>query len=161
MKPTPLLITDIDGTVRQGKDELGKFVNTASDVRVFPEAVERMRELKNGGGRILGLSNQGGIALNYVKEAVVRANMHETHEQADQLFDDILWCPHYPSVAPCWCRKPATGLAIFGVESMQQYFGEIYSPGTTLFVGDREEDMECARRLDAQFKWAKEWRNGQ
>lgn len=161
VRPTPLLLPDIDGTIRQGKeDELGKFVNTASDVRVFPEAVARMREIKEGGGRILGISNQGGIALGYTTEAVVRATMHETNEQAEQLFDEILWCPHHPSVSPCWCRKPGTSLVVHGIESLMDYNGETYAPGCTLFVGDRDEDLECARRLDVHFKWAKHWRNG-
>jgi hypothetical protein len=30
-KPTPVLYLDLDGTVRKGYDELGKFVNSAAD----------------------------------------------------------------------------------------------------------------------------------
>jgi len=33
----PVLYLDLDGTVRHGKTELGRFVNHASDVVVFPE----------------------------------------------------------------------------------------------------------------------------
>jgi D-glycero-D-manno-heptose 1,7-bisphosphate phosphatase len=36
-KPTPVLYLDLDGTVRKGYDELGRFVNTKEDVEVFPE----------------------------------------------------------------------------------------------------------------------------
>ncbi len=37
---TPLLAVDLDGTVRHGKAELGRFVNGPDDVVVFPEAVD-------------------------------------------------------------------------------------------------------------------------
>jgi hypothetical protein len=66
-KPVPVLFLDLDGTVREGPDDpLGKFVNGPEDVRVFPEAVEQMRRWKDNGGRVLGVTNQGGIALGYV-----------------------------------------------------------------------------------------------
>lgn len=43
-RAVPVLYLDIDGTVREGKDDpLGRFVNGPADVRVFPEAVEMMR----------------------------------------------------------------------------------------------------------------------
>jgi hypothetical protein len=58
----PLLCLDLDSTVRKGKSELGRFVHGPGDVEVFPEAVEMMRRWKNAGGRIIGVSNQGGVA---------------------------------------------------------------------------------------------------
>ena len=114
-RPTPLLCLDIDGTVREGKDDaLGRFVNCAADVRVFPEAVEMMRRWKAAGGRIIGVSNQGGIALGLVSMADVTEAMFETHRQADKLFDKLAWCQHHPGAehpeyAKCWCRKPKSG----------------------------------------------------
>ena len=51
----PLLAVDLDGTVRHGFDELGRFVNGPDDVVVFPEAVEQMRRWKARGGRIIGV----------------------------------------------------------------------------------------------------------
>jgi hypothetical protein len=52
-KAVPLLVLDMDGTVRQGKDDaLGRFVNGPDDVVVFPEAVIQMRKWKDKGGRI-------------------------------------------------------------------------------------------------------------
>src|SRR3954451_9677101 len=64
-----LLVVDIDGTVRQGKDDaLGRFVNGPEDVVVFPEAVTMMQRWKDAGGRIAGVSNQGGIGLGIVSE---------------------------------------------------------------------------------------------
>ena len=75
----PVLYLDIDGTVRQGKDDaLGRYVNGPDDVVVFPGAVTAMREWKSAGGRIVGVSNQGGVALGLVTKADVFAAMMET-----------------------------------------------------------------------------------
>ena len=165
--PVPVLFLDIDGTVRECKDDaLGRFVNGPDDVRVFPEAVERMRAWKRDDGRIIGVSNQGGIALGHVSEADVVDAMAETYRQCEKLFDRIVWCHHHPAAedpewARCWCRKPKPGLAIEGVLSLaRDHEGEIYPPHMGLFVGDRDEDQACAAALDVDFVWASDWRNG-
>lgn len=160
----PLLCLDLDGTVRQGKDdELGKFVNGPEDVRVFPEAVEMMRRWKNGKGRIIAVSNQGGVALGLVSADDVYDAMNETYIQCDGLFDMICVCTHHPDAprpenARCWCRKPRPGLIIDAVSQMAQIFGERYPPYMALMVGDRPEDEQCAEMAGIDFLWAKEWR---
>lgn len=59
MRETPILYLDIDGTVRKRFDELGKFVNKASDVVVFPEVPALLSKYKEAGWRIVGISNHG------------------------------------------------------------------------------------------------------
>jgi D-glycero-D-manno-heptose 1,7-bisphosphate phosphatase len=160
----PVLYLDLDGTVRQGKDDaLGRFVNGPEDVVVFPEAVEMMRRWKKGGGRIIAVSNQGGIALGIVKAADVIAAMKETHRQADELFDRVMWCSHHPNadhpeMARCWCRKPAPGLIIEAAIDLAGKHHEYYPPYMGLMVGDRAEDEECARLAGLDFVWAADWR---
>ena len=164
----PVLYLDIDGTVRHGKDELGRWVNGPEDVVVFPEAVAQMRSWRARGGRIIGVSNQGGIALGLVEFNDVAAAMRETQRQAEGLFDRLAWCSHHPSAddpttARCWCRKPRPGLAI---EAALQLAGQLrqrgveewYPPHLGLFVGDRNEDMQCADALHVDFQWACDWR---
>lgn len=162
-KAVPVLYLDIDGTVRKGNDELGRFVNGPEDVAVFPEAVEMMRRWKAGGGRIIGVSNQGGIALGIVTLARVAAAMTETHRQSGRLFDKIAWCSHHPQaanpeMARCWCRKPSPGLVIEASLEVARQHGEFYPPYMSLMVGDRPEDEECARLAGLDFQWAAEWR---
>lgn len=164
-RPTPVLYLDIDGTVRQGKDDaLGRFVNGPEDVVVFPEAVTMMRRWKQGGGRIIGVSNQGGIALGIVDEALVAAAMMETYRQAEQLFDKIAYCKHHPDadhpeMARCWCRKPKAGLLIeSALDLAARHRGEIYPPYMGLMVGDRAEDEACAAAAGLDFQWAADWR---
>jgi D-glycero-D-manno-heptose 1,7-bisphosphate phosphatase len=162
---TPVLYLDIDGTVRQGKDDaLGRFVNGPEDVRVFPEAVEMMGRWRRAGGRIIGVSNQGGIALGIVTFAQVAATMVETQRQAYGLFDKIAFCQHHPDAAHpemsrCWCRKPKPGLIIEASLSLAgRHPGEIYPPCIGLMVGDRPEDEQCASLAGLDFKSAVEWR---
>lgn len=163
-KAVPVLYLDLDGTVRQGKDDpLGRFVNGPEDVVVFPEAVELMRRWKQGGGRIIGVSNQGGIALGILTDAQVRAAMNETHRQTGELFDKIAWCSHHPDaahpeMARCWCRKPKPGLIIEASLDLAQHYGEYYPPYMGLMVGDRPEDEGAATAAGLDFAWAAEWR---
>jgi D-glycero-D-manno-heptose 1,7-bisphosphate phosphatase len=165
-KVVPVLYLDIDGTVRQGKDDaLGRFVNGPGDVWVFPEAVARMWAWKAGGGRIIGVSNQGGVALGVVSMRDMAAAMVETQRQCDGLFDRIAFCMHHPNaehpeMARCWCRKPRPGLAIeTACDLGRRYADECYPPYMALFVGDREEDRLCADALNVDFQWAAEWRS--
>lgn len=163
-KRVPLLVLDVDGTVRQGKDDaLGRFVNGPEDVVVFPEAVEQMRRWKQRDGRIIAVSNQGGIALGLVSYQKVVDAMVETYRQCDGLFDKVCWCQHHPKardpeMARCWCRKPSPGLLIEAALDIGHSRGEIYPPHMGLMVGDRPEDEECARLAGFPFKWAHEWR---
>lgn len=162
-KRVAILALDLDGTVRKGLDELGRFVNGPGDVEVFPEAVTLMREWKERGGRIIGVSNQGGIALGHVKMADCAAAMMETQRQTGNLFDKIAWCQHHPQAkdpeyARCWCRKPMPGLLIESALNLARETGEIYPPHLGLFVGDRPEDAVCASNANFDFKWAKDWR---
>jgi D-glycero-D-manno-heptose 1,7-bisphosphate phosphatase len=162
-KRVPLLVLDLDGTVRHGKDELGHFVNEPDDVVIFPEAVEMMRRWKQGGGRIIAVSNQGGIALGHMSMDACARTMLRTHQLTGQLFDKLAWCSHHPAaddpeMARCWCRKPSPGLLIEAALDVAHRHGELYPPYMGLFVGDRDEDQECARLAGFDFAWAKDWR---
>lgn len=163
-KPVPVLYLDLDGTVRHGLDELRRFVNGPDDVVIFPEAVEMMRRWRASGGRIVGVTNQGGIALGHLAEADCAAALQRTHDLAGGLFDAIQICPHHPAAtdpeqARCWCRKPAPGLIIDGaLQLMAKHPAEYYPPHLGLMVGDRPEDQECARIASLDFQWAADWR---
>lgn len=167
-KAVPLLVLDLDGTVRHGFDELGRFVNTADDVVIFPEAVAQMKAWKAKGGRIIAVSNQGGIALGHMSYGECLKTMQRTHNLTEHLFDKIGFCRHHPDAldpeyARCWCRKPSPGLLIelaLDMVSVTRKAGhaEFYPPYMGLFVGDRPEDEQCAKLAGFPFKWARDWR---
>jgi D-glycero-D-manno-heptose 1,7-bisphosphate phosphatase len=163
-KEVALLCLDLDGTVRQGKDDaLGRFVNGPDDVVVFPEAVAYIRRWKANGGRVIGVSNQGGIALGLVDGQDVARAMRETARQCEWLFDKICWCPHHPTATDpdmrrCWCRKPKPGLIIEAAVVLAAEHREHYPARRGLMVGDRPEDEQCAGWAGLDFMSAADWR---
>jgi D-glycero-D-manno-heptose 1,7-bisphosphate phosphatase len=165
-KPVRVLYLDLDGTVRWGKDELGRFVNGAEDVRVFDEVPAMLKRYKALGWRIAGVSNQGGIALGIMTMDQCAKAMFETHRQCGEAFDKISWCQHHPGakdpeMAVCWCRKPRAGLLIEAAHSLRgQHPLEYYPPHLALMVGDREEDAAAAHAANVAFMRAVDWRNG-
>lgn len=166
-KMVPVLYCDIDGTIRYGKDELGRFVNTAQDVRVFDGVANLLWGYKELGYRIVGISNQGGIALGHMTMIDCIGAMRETQKQTRNAFDKIAWCIHHPDaktpeMAVCWCRKPKAGLVIETALSLvNQHHGEIYPPHLGMFVGDRPEDEQCAEAASLPFLAADAWRKGE
>lgn len=166
-RATAALFLDLDGTVRHGMAELGRFVNTANDVVVFPEALPRMREWKATGGRIVAVHNQGGLSLGHLSVGDFQGALIRTMEQAEGLFDAVSMCPHHPKstdpeAASCWCRKPSPKMVFEGLNILtQDHRDEFYPRELALVVGDRPEDEECAARAGVRFMWADNWRRGQ
>jgi D-glycero-D-manno-heptose 1,7-bisphosphate phosphatase len=161
----PVLYLDLDGTVRWGKDELGRFVNGPEDVRVFDEVPGLLARYRERGWRIVGISNQGGVALGHMTAETCAAAMLETYRQSGEVFDKIAYCVHHPAatepeMAVCWCRKPRAGLVIESALALSEKTGEIYPPHLGLFVGDRPEDAGCAENAGLRFMAADVWRQG-
>lgn len=164
-KAVPVLYLDLVSTIIHGPDELGHFPNGPEDVVVYPEALTMMRRWRDGGGRIIVVSNQGGIALGYVSQVSIALMMTTVWEKCDRLPSKMAWCLHHPNaehpeLARCWCRKPSPGLLVeAALRVAERHRGEIYPPHLGLMVGDRDEDQECARLAGLDFQWAHEWRS--
>ena len=163
-KRVPVLYLDLDGTVRKGKDELGRFVNSAADVELFDGMKERLWAYKNAGWRLVAVTNQGGIALGILDFDDAKAAIIRTQELSGGAFDRIMMCQHHPDAkdpeySVCWCRKPRPGNIILGAMSLrEQYPNEIYPPHMALMVGDRDEDKQAAEGAGVSFIAASEWR---
>lgn len=155
----PVLWLDLDGTVRKGYDELERWVTGPEDVEVFPEVPALLRAYRDAGWRIVAVSNQGGIALGHLTVARCSEAMIATDDQCGGAFDRMQWCPHYPSVEACWCRKPRIGMLMGATLSMaEEHPGETYPPRLGLMVGDRDEDRACAEAAGLRFVDAAAWR---
>jgi D-glycero-D-manno-heptose 1,7-bisphosphate phosphatase len=166
-KRVPVLYLDLDGTVRKGKDELGRFVNKADDVELFPRMAERLLSWKQRGWRIVAVSNQGGIATGQVSFEDVAAAINRTYELSGGIFDLMYFCQHHPDAHDpewqvCFCRKPKIGMLVMAATELgNRHHGELYPPHISLMVGDRDEDRLCAENAGVPFQWAKEWREEQ
>jgi D-glycero-D-manno-heptose 1,7-bisphosphate phosphatase len=166
LKQVPVLYLDIDGTVRKGFDEIGRFVNSADDVDVFAEVPPLLATYKANGWRIVGCSNQGGIALGHVALEDVLGAMRKTQALVGDAFDRIAFCRHHPAAkdpefARCWCRKPRMGLIFEAAYTLHgEHPDEMCPPHLALFVGDRSEDEDCAVAANIDFMSASDWRAG-
>ena len=165
-KKVPVLLLDLDGTVRKGFDELepNRFVNCADDVELFPRMRERLMSYKQAGWRIVGVSNQGGIATKQVTYENVAKAMMRTQELCGGVFDKVIFCQHHPQASDpeyslCFCRKPKIGMLVLAQSYLNEtYTDEIYPPHLMLMVGDRDEDQKCAENAGIAFMLAKDWR---
>lgn len=164
-----VLFLDLDGTVRHGKDELGRFVNHADDVVIFPEAIEMIKRWRDMHeySAVVGITNQGGIALGLVDPDDVFEACQKTIKLAGM--DDFIVCPHHPgsdnpALRLCICRKPLPGM--IGAACCALVNDEDFLPGVMfsmpmdlmLMVGDRAEDRACAAAAGVPFLPAAEWR---
>lgn len=162
-----LWLTDFDGTVRHGHDELGRFVNGPEDVVVFDEVPDLLAGHWGSGHYAVGITNQGGVALGHMTHDVcaeaVRATVNacrfkRNHGRVDPFYT-ILVCEHAPR-AGCWCRKPAPGMLVTAMTRLAVEMGWPGMQRDALMIGDRPEDREAAERAGVAFRLASEWRGG-
>lgn len=159
-KPVPVLICDIDGTIRHGLAEMGRYINSPDDVVVFPEVRAQLERWADNGGRVVGVSNQGGIALLHLTNEQCAETMRRTNELAGGHFEVILWCPHWPTIdGDCPARKPNTGMITQALDLLRtMHPDEYYPPELALMVGDQPDDQLCADAAGIPFQWARHWR---
>jgi D-glycero-D-manno-heptose 1,7-bisphosphate phosphatase len=118
-----------------------------------------MMEWSHRGGRIIAVTNQGGIERGFVTQRNVRLALDRTQELAGGLFDVMAFCPHWGD--HCWCRKPQPGMVYEALSQLALNFpDEVYPRQQALVVGDRFEDEGLAVALGVTFRQADDWRAG-
>lgn len=138
------LLLDFDGCLRVCKSG-AHFPCSVDDVEILPRRTEVLKKYKDQGYRLLGVSNQSGIAKGDL-----------TNEQAIACFDktcellgmeiEYAFCPHRVPPISCFCRKPGVAL---GVEFIMKYK---LKPSDCIFVGDMTTDKTFATRCGFQFQ---------
>jgi heptosyltransferase-2 len=127
---------DRDGTLCRD----AHFLNKMEDLEIFPEAAALGR-LAEKGFRLIGVSNQSGIARGLVEEGFVkRVNDIFTAKYG---FHGFYYCPHHPD-EHCSCRKPEPGL-LYRARVEQGI-----DLKASFVVGDKETDMLLARSVGAK-----------
>ena len=125
------------------------FVWRVADFVWRPTAVQCVKWLNAQGVFVFVVTNQSGVARGFYGEDDVRA-LHD-HMQAELRaagahVDDFRFCPHHPEAqvvayrSECACRKPRSGM----IEDLLRGW-RLQPQGCRLF-GDRETDLEAARR---------------
>jgi heptosyltransferase-2 len=127
---------DRDGTLCKEAN----YLNNWDDFKVFPE-VSSLKLLKDNNFKLIGVTNQSGIARGIVDEGFVRqVNALFIDEYG---FDDFYYCPHLPE-EHCPCRKPEPEMLLqarveHGIDLKGSYV-----------VGDKEIDMLLAKAVGAK-----------
>jgi len=164
-----LLFLDLDGTVRYSTDPSG-FCNRPEDVAVYPEALAMMDRFKAAYWRIVGVSNQEGVARGDLTWEMAVGVARRTGRmakpaldlngrRADFMFDDILICPGDEESNAF--RKPNPGMLFAGMQNViTRLKAGVVHLEDCLMVGDSDEDRECARRAGIAFMEAADWRAG-
>lgn len=162
MREIKVLFVDLDGTVRHGYKELKHGVRHAGDVKVWPEAVERLWAwvAPPEGGRIVVVSNQIQVGLGNLTHDQMMSGFEETNRQCDRVFDVMLACTHGPGLH-CFCQKPRYGLLVEGmIKLAEMHPDEDYRYDQMLMVGDSDDDRGCAEAAGIRFQTADAWRRG-
>jgi heptosyltransferase II len=132
----PAVFFDRDGTLCKDSG----YMNNMNDLKIFSE-IERIRLLKENGYKLVGVSNQSGIARGIVDEGFVKEVNNIFIDRYG--FDDFYYCPHHPD-EHCSCRKPEPGMLLkarakHGIDLKKSYV-----------VGDKEADMLLAKAVGAK-----------
>ena len=151
----PALCLDLDGTIRYSKS--GEFIYEPDDVALYPGVEETIWQYRDRGYLIFGISNQGAAAMGYKTIDEIEAETEATIRAFESNpFHFIKLCYHHPrgKVVPLnrrsLLRKPEIGmLALCEAEAWET--GCAVDWDNSLFVGDRPEDEECAKRAGIEF----------
>jgi HAD superfamily hydrolase (TIGR01662 family) len=143
------LLLDYDGTLRKTKSG-EKFPCDPKDLYILPGRKEKLKEYINKGYRLLGVSNQSGIAKGQLTEDMARKCFDATN---DLLGIDIEYsfCPHSVPPISCYCRKPMQGHDVQFIEKYK------LNPSECIMVGDMTSDKTFAARCGFKFIHAGEF----
>jgi len=132
----PAVFFDRDGTLCRDAGYLSQY----DELKIFTD-IESVRLLKGKGFKLIGITNQSGVAKGLIEEDFVKEVNTIFIERYG--FDDFYYCPHNPE-ENCPCRKPEPGMlfrtrAEHGIDLKRSYL-----------VGDKDTDMFLARTAGAK-----------
>lgn len=137
------LLLDLDGTLRRSLGP-APFPRSADEVELLPGRRERLEPFVQGGWKLLGVTNQSGVASGQVPLHAMRAAVDRTVELLG-LPCEVLACPHPAGPARCWCRKPLPGMAV------QHVLAHGLDRELCWVVGDSKDDEGLARNAGMRF----------
>ncbi|MBI4680096.1 MAG: HAD-IIIA family hydrolase [Nitrospirae bacterium] len=128
---------DKDGTLIEDVGYLSSF----SNLKILEGVPENLRRLRNAGFKLIGITNQSGVARGIVKEEFVK----ESNEYLQKILgiDDFYYCPHHPD-DKCQCRKPKPLLLYKAGLKHRVKLKESY------VIGDKTLDVLLANAVGAQ-----------
>lgn len=159
-----LLIFDVDGTLRRCTIPGQPCPNAPGEWELLPNVQATLQQYRFSHApedkRAMVVSNQGGVGLGYLTEAVCGRLLLDTIKAAFGYTHSIYFylCPHAPTQG-CVCRKPLPfllHLACYEANETQGP-GEYIGLGETLYIGDMDSDRDAAERAGVTFCWAQDF----
>ena len=132
---------DRDGVINK---EIGNYVYKLEDFKFNIGVFTSLRLLQEYDYKLIIITNQGGIA----KGQYTHDELYELHNfMLEKLLnegikiDDVYFCPHHHSIAPCLCRKPNSlliekAIAKHNIDTSQSFL-----------IGDNERDVLAAEKV--------------
>jgi D-glycero-D-manno-heptose 1,7-bisphosphate phosphatase len=149
------IIFDKDGTICWNKNDHNNFINHWNEQELIPGVAGKCKEVRDVGIELGVASNQGGVAFGYMNGGVAYSVVAMAAEDIGAQYHTH--CPYHPEgkiegyVRDDWLRKPRPGMLLTLMVEAQ------FEPYETLFVGDRDEDYQAAKRAGCDFMWAWEF----
>ena len=140
---------DRDGTIIVEKG----YITAAEGVELLPGAAGAIARLRQGGWRVIVVSNQGCVARGMITEeelGAINFRMIAMLGAEGAQVDGVYCCPHHPDgVVPdyaieCDCRKPRPGL----LERSARDHGLVLEQ--CVMIGDTLRDLEAGRAVGAK-----------
>lgn len=146
-----LIILDMDGTLVFNVP--GSFNTLPEHQTLLPGVEEKCATLRSEGHILAVASNQGGVAMGYLKYEEAEALVANAARLIGAEFYEF--CPFHPDgIMPEYvltdplCRKPNPGMLL----GLMRRTGT--PPDECLFVGDSPEDFGAATAAGVEFQWA-------
>ena len=134
-----VVFLDRDGVLNEKLE--GDYVKSVDELKIFPEAFEALKLLRDNGYRLILITNQRGIArglMTHEDLATVHGYLQSELARYGVALDAIYYCPH--DYGQCKCRKPEIGLLL----EAEKHF-EV-DKSSSYMVGDSGSDIEAGRR---------------
>ncbi len=146
------LILDYDDTLRVTENEYG-YPTKPNEVKILPGRKEKIDEYVKKGYRLLGASNQSGVAKGKLTVQQAVDCFEETNRQ---LGHDIeyFFCTHSIPPVVCYCRKPHCGIGVHFIEKYK------LDASQCIMVGDQTTDETFAKRCGFKYVDQQEFFNG-
>ncbi|MGH9338319.1 MAG: D-glycero-alpha-D-manno-heptose-1,7-bisphosphate 7-phosphatase [Acidobacteriota bacterium] len=142
LQPKPAVFFDRDGTLI----EETQYLTRREDLRVYPAALEAVRQVNQNGRLVVVITNQSAVARGLLSEDDLRALhgfMSDAFQREGARIDAFFYCPHHPEAGngqACDCRKPQPGLIKRAQRELNIDLNQSY------LVGDKLLDVMTARR---------------
>jgi D-glycero-D-manno-heptose 1,7-bisphosphate phosphatase len=141
MNMNKALFLDRDGVINH---DPGDYTMSVEEFIILPTVVEALKIAQDKGFLIIVVTNQGGLAKGLYTESEVHAmhqKLRDTCQKSGVEITHIYYSPHHPDFGNSLTRKPESLLLERAIAKYR------IDPSKSLMIGDRDRDVECARRV--------------